>query len=127
MSGTSRRIQSVGQYVRQRPSTPRPVPACEADAQRVERGEDPQSRQVPVNGSMVPYWSTPMYGGYFGGFLAGLLIGSSFGGWGAAPVGVGGDDTSGGGFNTGDFGGGGFGGGDFGGGGGGDAGGGGDF
>jgi uncharacterized membrane protein YgcG len=106
--------------------TPRPVPACEADAQRVERGEDPSSRQVPVGGAMVPYWSTPMYGGYFGGFLPGLLIGGSLGGWGGAPV-VAGDDTSDGGFDSGDFGGGGFGGGDFGGGGGGDSGGGGDF
>jgi hypothetical protein len=107
--------------------SPRLVPVCEADAQRIERGEDPQSRRVPVNGAMVPYWSTPVYGGYFGGFLPGLLIGSSLGGWGGAPVAVGDDTSSSGGFDSGDFGGGGFGGGDFGGGGGGDSGGGGDF
>jgi LPXTG-motif cell wall-anchored protein len=108
--------------------TPRLVPACEADAQRVERGEEPQSREVPVKGAMVPYWSAPAYGGYFGGFLPGLLIGSSLGGWGGEPVAVGsGDLGSDDGFDSGDFGGGGFGGGDFGGGGGGDSGGGGDF
>jgi hypothetical protein len=109
---------------------PRLVPACEADAQRVERGEDPESRQVPVRGAMVPYWSTPMYGGYFGGFLPGLLIGEALGGgwgWGGATDT---DTSSGDSFDSGDFGGGGDwgggGGGDFGGGGGGD-GGGGDF
>jgi len=98
------------------------VPACEADAQRVERGEEPQSREVPVRGAMVPYWSAPSYGGYFGGFLPGLLIGSSLGGWGGESVAVGSGDR-----DSGDFAGGDFGGGDFGGGGGGDAGGGGDF
>jgi hypothetical protein len=104
------------------------VPACEADAQRVERGEEPQSREVPVRGAMVPYWSAPSYGGYFGGFLPGLLIGSSLGGWGGESVAVGsGDQESDDGFDSGDFAGGDFGGGDFGGGGGGDAGGGGDF
>jgi hypothetical protein len=112
---------------------PRSVPACEADAQRVERGEDPESRQVPYGGAMVPYWSAPMYGTYFGGFLPGLLVGQmllSPWAWGA-PVGAYGDAGSssdgGGGFDSGDFGGGG--GGDFGGGGGGDfgGGGGGDF
>ena len=47
------------------------VPACEADAQRVERGEDPQAREVLVGGRRTPYWNAgPMYapfaGGYFG-------------------------------------------------------------
>jgi hypothetical protein len=97
---------------------PRLVPACEADAQRVERGEEPHSRQVASRGAMMPYWAAgPMYGGYFGGFLAGLLIGSMFGGWGGGSYDAGG---------SGDSGGGDFGGGDFGGGGGGDFGGGGD-
>ena len=36
---------------------PRPVPACEADAQRVERGEDPDPREVTVGGQRVPYWN----------------------------------------------------------------------
>lgn len=114
--------------------TPRLVPACEADAQRVERGEEPQSREVPVKGGMAPYWSAPGYGGYFGGFLPGLLIGTSLSSWGGGgePVAVGsGDLDSDDGFDSGDFGGGDFGGGDFGGGGGGngggDSGGGGDF
>jgi hypothetical protein len=112
---------------------PRLVPACEADAQRVERGDDPHAREVLVGGQRVPYWSAgPMYapfaGGLFGGFgggllpglMVGTLLGSSFGGWGMgdayASSGVGDGDWGGGG----DFGGGGgdFGGGDFGGGGG---------
>jgi hypothetical protein len=118
---------------------PRPVPACEADAQRVERGLDPEAREVMVGGASTPYWNAPGYfgpwaGGYFGGFgfggfLPGLLFGSllsgGLGGWAApaaaqsdygAPAGDFGD--FGGGFDGGDFGGGDFGGGDFGGGGG---------
>jgi hypothetical protein len=109
----------------------RSVPACEADAQRVERGDDPQAREVEWGGRRVPYWQAgpayaPFAGGYFGGFggglLPGILIGSMLGGAmapGAAygePAGgdLGGD--FGGGDLGGDFGGG-FGGGDFGGGG----------
>ena len=65
----------------------RPVPACEADAQRVERGDDPQTREVEYAGRRVPYWQAgpayaPYAGGYFGGFggvLPGLLIGSVLG------------------------------------------------
>ena len=34
----------------------RPVPACEADAQRVERGDDPHAREVTWGGQRVPYW-----------------------------------------------------------------------
>jgi hypothetical protein len=113
---------------------PRSVPACEADALRVEEGGQPESRLVPAGGAMVPYWAAPpAYGGYFGGFLPGLLLGQMmFGGWGfGGGYDGGGPDSngsdSGGGFDSGDFGGGG-GGGDFGGGGGGDfGGGGGDF
>jgi hypothetical protein len=103
--------------------TPRPVPACEADAQRVERGEDPQSREVTVGGRQVPYWNAgPMYAPFAGGFFAGglfpgLFIGTMLGdgldGWGGDAGGGSGD--FGGGFGGGDFGGGG---GDFGGGGG---------
>ena len=110
---------------------PRLVPACEADAQRVERGEDPEAREVMVGGRRTPYWNAgpayaPFAGGFFGGFggglfpglMVGTLIGSSFGGWGAGDAygagdgGGGGGDWGGGG---GDFGGGGgdFGGGDF--------------
>jgi hypothetical protein len=120
--------------------TPRPVPACEADAQAVERGQEPASRQVMARGQMVPYWNAPPYfgpwaGGYFmpfggTGFLSGLflgeLLGGAYGGWGYGSWGGSGD---GGGFGSwdsagSDFGGGmDFGGGDF----GGSGGGGGDF
>jgi hypothetical protein len=118
----------------------RDVPACEADAIRVEEGEDPQAREVEWNGRRVPYWQAggayaPFAGGYFGGYggglLPGLLIGSLLGNamapgmaYGAGDYGgdyggdFGGGDFGGGGFGGGDFGGGGFGGGDFGGGGG---------
>jgi hypothetical protein len=120
---------------------PRLVPACEADAIRLEEGQEPQVREMLVGGSRVPYWNAgaayaPFAGGFFGGYgsnglLPGLLIGSMLGGggmfggggfgggfgWGTGPGygGAGGFDS--GGF---DFGGGGLdiGGGDFGGGGG---------
>jgi hypothetical protein len=124
---------------------PRLVPACEADAQRVERGADPATREIEWAGRRVPYWQAgpayaPFAGGYFGGFggglLPGLLVGSMLGSAMFPPVvigdaggwGDGGDgdfgDGDGGDFGGGDFGGGDFGGGDF---GGGDFGGGGDF
>jgi hypothetical protein len=114
--------------------TPRPVPACEADAQAVERGVDPASRQVIAGGRLVPYWNAPPYfspwaGGYFMpfggvGFLSGLfvgeLLGGAYGGWGYGSWSGSGNS---GGFGSwdsggagGDFGGGmDFGGGDFGG------------
>ena len=115
----------------------RKVPACEADAEAVERGDQPASREVVARGQKVPYWNAPPYfgpwaGGYFTpfggtGFLSGLfvgeLLGGAYGGWGygswggtGVPGGFG--NWSGGGSS--DFGGGmSFGGGDFGGGGGG--------
>jgi len=98
---------------------PRMVPACEADAQRVDRGEDPQSREVTVGGERVPYWSAgPMYAPFMGGFYGagifpalavGTLLGSSW----DSPADAGGGDFGGGDFGGGDFGGGDFGGGDF--------------
>jgi hypothetical protein len=107
---------------------PRPVPACAADAVRIRDGEDPNVRQVPRNGELVPYWQAgpafgPWAGGFFGGgLLPGLLVGSmlggALGGFGlpedasAADVGELGDFG-----DLGDLGGGDFGGGDFGGGG----------
>jgi hypothetical protein len=111
--------------------TPRPVPACEADAQRVERGEDPSYREVGGR----PYWEAgpayaPYAGGYFGGFggglFPGLLVGTMLGGAMFPGMGYGADYGGGGDAGGGDFGGGGgdfgggggFGGGDFGGGGG---------
>jgi hypothetical protein len=116
----------------------RSVPACAADAARVERGEEPQTREILVGGNRTPYYNAPAYygpwaGGYFGGFggfglFEGMLIGSllsgGMGGFGFGGYGDGGDGGGdgfgggdfGGGFGGGDFGGGDFGGGDFGGG-----------
>jgi hypothetical protein len=108
---------------------PRPVPVCAADLQQISDGMDPEARQVPVGGRMVPYWQAgpaymPWAGGFFGGgLLPGLFIGSMLGGGlglfgGAAAEDAFASDAGdfgGGGF--GDFGGGDFGGGDFGGGG----------
>jgi hypothetical protein len=96
---------------------PRMVPVCEADAQRVERGDDPEAREVTVGGQRMPYWAAgPMYAPFMGGFygagiLPGLLIGTSLGGFWDEPSG--GGDWGGGDFGGGDFGGGDFGGGDF--------------
>jgi hypothetical protein len=124
--------------------TPRPVPACEVDAERVEQGFDPKVREIEYGGRRVPYWAAPapytpffggFYGGYGDGFLPGLLVGEmlggGFGGWGAggswSDPGDAGSGSSGSGNDGGDFadggggdfsdsGGGDFGGGDFGGG-----------
>ena len=117
-SGTpsSREVMWAPEY-----GEPRPVPACEADAQRVELGEDPHAREVMIGGRRVPYWNAgPMYapfaGGFFGtGLLPGLMLGTMLGSaWDTDPM-IGGD-FGGGDFGAGDFGGGDFGGGDFGGG-----------
>jgi hypothetical protein len=118
------------------------VPVCAADAQRVEQGYEPPSRQVLVDGQRMPYWNAPASyapwaGGYFGGYrggyagvgggllgglLAGTLLGSALGGASypqPVPVdydpgyGGGADDGRLGDFGGGDFGGGDFGGGDF--------------
>ena len=95
---------------------PRMVPACEADAQRVERGDDPEAREVTVGGQRMPYWAAgPMYapfmGGFFGaGILPGLMVGTVLGDVWSDP---GGGDFGGGDLGGGDFGGGDFGGGDF--------------
>ena len=114
---------------------PRPVPACEADAVRIESGQNPLTREIVSGGRRVPLYDAPAFygpyaGGFFGGFsgfLPGLLFGSllsgAFGGWGAgdaaAQGGFGdlGAGDLGGDFGGGDFGGdfGDFGGGDFGG------------
>jgi hypothetical protein len=102
---------------------PRLVPACEADAQRVERGDDPEAREMMVGGHRMPYWAAgpayaPFMGGFYGaGLLPGLMMGTMLGSMWDAPGGdVGGGDWGGGDWGGGDFGGGGFGGGDFGGG-----------
>jgi len=98
---------------------PRMVPACEADAQRVDRGEEPTAREVTVGGERVPYWAAgpayaPFMGGFYGaGILPGLVIGTVLGD--AWSPDAGGGDAGGGDWGGGDFGGGDFGGGDFGG------------
>ena len=53
--------------------SPRAVPACAADAQRIEDGLDPQTREVTVGGRQVPDWNAgpayaPRAGGFYGGF-----------------------------------------------------------
>jgi hypothetical protein len=98
------------------------VPACEADAVRIEEGEDPQTREVTVGGERMPYWAAgPMYapfiGGFFGasllpGLMIGTMLGDGFDGGGGDVGGGFGGDFGGGDFGGGDFGGG-FGGGDF--------------
>jgi hypothetical protein len=118
---------------------PREVPACAADALRIEEGEEPQQREVLVGGRATPYYGVPglmpyasgFYGVFGGGLFPGFLLGSMFGGGlfaGEAHADTGGGDLGGGDLGGGDWGGD-WGGGDFGGGGGGDfgGGGGGDF
>jgi hypothetical protein len=117
---------------------PREVPACAADALRIEEGGEPEQREVLVGGRTVPYYGVPglmpyasgFYGMFGGGLFPGFLLGSAFGGglWagdasaatssdeGGDFDGGFGDGLTGGDWSGGDFGGGG--GGDFGGGGG---------
>ena len=102
--------------------TPRDVPACALEAERVRAGAAPATRQVMVGPQRMPYYSAgpafaPMAMGYFGSFglmqglFMGTMMGSMFGGFGGGFDG--GADA--GGFDSGD--GGGFdGGGDWGGG-----------
>jgi hypothetical protein len=97
------------------------VPACEADAQRVKAGVEPEVREVAVDGRRRPYWDAPAYygpwaGGFYGsGLLPGLLVGSALGTTMGGPADAYAADS--GDWSSGDFGGGDFGGGDFGGGG----------
>jgi hypothetical protein len=89
--------------------SPRPVPACAADATRIRDGFAPHGRQVAVNGRPTDYWNAPghfgpMMGGYFNGFgggslLSALLVGSALGaglGFGAEMFGDGDGDGDGG-------------------------------
>ncbi|MFJ8073331.1 hypothetical protein ACIQ7Q_05100 [Streptomyces sp. NPDC096176] len=111
----------------------RDVPACAADAARVEDGQDPMARTVDTGYGRRPYWEAgpaygPWAGGYFGGgLLPGLLVGTLLGNMLATPAyagdygggDYGGGEYSGGDFDSSDFGGsdwgggGGFGGGGF--------------
>lgn len=77
------------------------MPACEADALRVEEGLDPNVREIDYAGQRVPYGAaTAMYTPFFGGWGGG--DGGDFGGGGLGDFGGGGGD-----FGGGDFGGGG--------------------
>src|SRR4051794_8470574 len=122
--------------------TPRQVPACALDAERVRSGAEPDTRQVMVGAQRMPYYEggpayAPYAAGYFGGgmnmLFTGLLVGSLLdggvgwgdgydgdgggngdGGDGGDAGGDGGDGGDGGGFDAGGFDGGGdFGGFDF--------------
>ncbi|MFJ9696881.1 hypothetical protein [Kitasatospora sp. NPDC101183] len=127
--------------------SPRPVPVCQADADRVAAGLDPAVRTVDTEHGPQPYWNAgpayaPYAGGYYSGFgggslLASLAVGTVIGSMISSPAyaapmydggGHGGyqdqyegGDFTGADFNASDFGGSDWsGGGDFGGGGGGD-------
>jgi hypothetical protein len=101
--------------------TPRQVPACALDAERVRVGAEPDTRQVMVGAQRMPYYQggrayAPYAAGYFGGgmnmLFTGLLVGSLLDG----GLGFGGDygdgDSGGDGGDSGDGGGGDAGGGD---------------
>jgi hypothetical protein len=92
----------------------RTVPACSACAHKVDRGIEPEIRNVEVNGAPVSYVNVgfaPAYWGGFGfgpGLFTGFLLGEVL-----APHAIfasGGGDSGGGDFGGGDFGGGDFGG-----------------
>jgi hypothetical protein len=67
---------------------PREVPACAADAERVNAGAEPDVRKVMVGPQRVPYWEAgPAYSPYaqglfggVGGVLTGMFIGTALGG-----------------------------------------------
>jgi type II secretory pathway pseudopilin PulG len=95
----------------------RAVPACAADAHKVEQGIDPGMRQVEAGGRRVDYASAGFAPAYWGGFgflpsmFTGFLLGEALGSFGGFPGWYGDYD---GGFGDGDYGDGGYGGGDFG-------------
>jgi hypothetical protein len=71
--------------------TPREVPACALDAERVRAGAEPDIRQVMDGPRRVPYWQggrayAPYAAGYFSTFnilpalFLGTMVGSAFGG-----------------------------------------------
>jgi hypothetical protein len=69
--------------------TPREVPACALDAERVRAGAEPDVRQVMVGAQRVPYWQggrayQPYAAGYFGAFgpMDWMFMGLMFGGFG---------------------------------------------
>ena len=69
--------------------TPREVPACALDAERVRAGAEPDVRKVMVGAQRVPYWQggrayQPYAAGYFGAFgpMDWMFMGLMFGGFG---------------------------------------------
>src|SRR6478609_6043119 len=69
--------------------TPRDVPACALDAERVRAGAEPDVRKVMVGAQRVPYWQggrayQPYAAGYFGrfGVMDMMFMGMMFGGLG---------------------------------------------
>lgn len=69
--------------------TPRDVPACALDAERVRAGAEPDVRKVMVGSQRVPYWQggrayQPYAAGYFGAFgpMDWMFMGLMFGGLG---------------------------------------------
>jgi hypothetical protein len=69
--------------------TPRDVPACALDAERVRAGAEPDTRMVMAGSRRVPYWRggpayQPYARGYFGAFgpLDWLFMGFMFEGLG---------------------------------------------
>jgi hypothetical protein len=69
--------------------TPREVPACALDAERVRVGAEPDVRKVMVGAQRVPYWQggrayQPYAAGYFGAFspMDWMFMGLMFGGLG---------------------------------------------
>ncbi|TDT34146.1 hypothetical protein ACF3NT_08880 [Naumannella halotolerans] len=78
----------------------RDIPACAADAERVEAGADPYVRTVPVGSKRVPYWEggqayAPWAQGYYNSWrgsdmLTGMMLGGLlFGGGGNIFGGIG--------------------------------------
>ena len=80
--------------------TPRDVPACALDAQRVRVGAEPDIRKVMVGAQRVPYWQggrayQPYAMGYYGGFgpmewmFMGMMFSGGLDGFGMALGGLG--------------------------------------
>jgi hypothetical protein len=78
----------------------RDVPACALDAERVDAGADPDSRQVMLGSRRLPYWEAgpayaPWASGYFASFgmMNALFLGTVMGGF-LYGDGLGGDGGS---------------------------------
>lgn len=76
--------------------TPRDVPACALDAERVHAGAEPDVRKVMVGSRRVPYWQggpayRPYAAGYFGAFspMDWMFMGLMFGAFDGLGEGIG--------------------------------------